>query len=149
MARRAPKNGTHYTYRDRPPRVRVDGFEKSRTRQSEAAACDINNIMRRYEQTGVLPVDGREAFYADVSQMGDYRTALEQVRLANEAFLELPAGLRRRFDNDPAAFLDFTSDPANRKEMQELGLIEPDPVVEGPPGPAENVPAAAETPPGS
>lgn len=108
-----------------PPKVRVSDFGKSRTRQSEAAATNINAIMRKYEKTGLLPKgDARQAFYADVSEMGDYRTALENVRLAEESFMELPATLRREFQNDPAEFLDFCSDPTNRDKMAEMGLIE-------------------------
>ncbi len=114
-----------------PPKVVLDAeyFGKSLTRQSEMAACDINNIMAKYEKTGVLPVEGREAFYADVSMMGDYRSALENVRMADEAFMSLPAKVRSKFDNDPAGFLDFCSDPANRDEMVEMGLIEAPAVV--------------------
>ncbi len=132
----APKNGTHYTAADRPPKVVLTDFDVSKTRQSEAAATNINTIMARYDKTGVLPVDSRQAFYADVSQMGDYRTALEQVRVADDAFMALPANVRAQFENDPALFLDFTSDPANRDQMREMGLIEKKPedepvVVEG------------------
>ncbi len=126
----APKNGTHYTPTDPPPKVRWHPVGKSLTRQSEAADTNINTIMRRYETTGVLPTAGREGFYADVSEMGDYRTALEQVRRADEAFMQLPAHVRARFDNDAALFLDFTSDPANKDEMREMGLIEKNPADE-------------------
>lgn len=135
----APKNGTHYTAIDPPPKPVITRFGKTRTRVSEQDSVDVNKIVARYEKTGVLPVEGREAFYADVSNMGDYRTALEQVRMADEAFMQLPAALRARFDNDAAAFLDFTSDPANRAEMAELGLIEP---LESP----ADVPASPEPP---
>ncbi len=128
----APKNGTHYHAFDPPPSNPTVGFDKSRTRQSEAKDADINNIVARYDRTGVLPTIGREGFYADVSQVGDYRDALERVRVADEAFMQLPAKVRAKFDNDAAQFLDWTSDPGNREEMRELGLIEADPADEPP-----------------
>lgn len=108
----------------RPPPVRIEVFSPSMTRQSEKDSCDINVIMRKYQKTGVLPVKDREAFFADVSQMGDYQEAIERVRMADEAFMAMPAKLRKKFENDPAVFLDFCSNPDNRDELVELGLIE-------------------------
>ncbi len=114
-----------YSTYDPPPGQVLICPEESRTRQSEAAACNINNIMARYEKTGVLPLQGREGFFADVSEMGDYRQAMDQVERGQQAFMLLPAGVRARFANDAAQFLDFVSDPANRDEMREMGLLEP------------------------
>lgn len=122
-----------YSQVNRPPKVLCTCLEKGRTRQSEAKACDVNRIVAKYHKTGIIPVSQRPALYADVSQMGDYRSALEQVQKADEAFMALPSKLRARFENDPAAFLDFCSDPGNRDEMRELGLLEP----EGQPAPVE------------
>lgn len=115
--------------------------EPTLTKQSEAAATDINVIMKRYEQTGLLPQAVREAVFTDVSQVGDFRTALEVIRVAQEGFMQLPAQVRAEFRNDPAEFVDFCSDPGNRARMVELGLVEaetPKPGVEAvkPPEPA-------------
>lgn len=92
-------------------------------RQADAASCDINNIVKQFDKTGTLPMVDVNALYADVSTIGDYRSALEQVALADEYFMALPPKVRERFGNDPAEFLDFTSKPENRKELLEmLGL---------------------------
>lgn len=132
-----------YSEYDPPPKPVLAKFEKTLTRDSEAKDCDVNVIMARYEKTGMLPVDNRQAFFADVSEMGDYRSALHQVKMADEFFMSLPAKVRSRFDNDPAAFLDFVSDPASRDEMVELGLLEKPKASEGPaPGAPEVTPAA-------
>ncbi len=114
-----------YSTYDPPPGQVLLCSEESRTRQSEAAACNINNIMARYETTGVLPVQDRQGFFADVSTMGDYRQAMDQVDRGEKAFMQLPAKVRSRFNNDAADFLDFVSDPTNRDEMREMGLLEP------------------------
>jgi len=113
-----------YTCYDRPPAAAMDKFGKSRTRQADAKDCDINAIMARYEKTGVLPVTQRQALYVDVSEMGDYRTALHQVAEAEGLFMQLPAHVREQFANDPAVFLDFCSDEANQEAMVELGLLD-------------------------
>lgn len=124
-----------YTAYNPPPSVPYVCTGKSLTRQSEAKDCDVNVIMARYEKTGVIPVQSREAFYADVSEMGDYRTAVHQVKMAEEYFGSLPARVRSEFDNDPAAFLDFVSDPENRGKMVELGLLPPETAEEVGPDP--------------
>lgn len=129
-----------YSDYDPPPAVETICPEKTKTRQSEAAEADINVIMKRYEKTGLLPQSAVEAMYQDVSEVGDYRSALEVVRIGQEAFMQLPAQLRARFDNDPAAFVDFVSDPRNRPQLEEMGLVE-----KAPAGPVAS-PAPAGTP---
>lgn len=98
--------------------------EPSMTRQSEAESCDINVLMKRYEKTGVLPMDMREAVFADVSSFGSFREVMETVRKATDAFMELPAATRAQFGNDPVTFIDFCGDPANLPELERLGLVE-------------------------
>lgn len=114
----------HYTKRNPPPKLPFREWGKGRTRQSEADACDVNRIVDRYRRTGVIPSDARNALFLDVSSVVDYRDALDRVSRAQEAFMQLPAKVRARFANDPAEFLDFCSDPANREEMKALGLME-------------------------
>lgn len=141
----APKNGTHYTATDPPPKVVLKDFGASRTRQSELAGTDVNNILAKYLTSGTLPVEGRQAFFADVSEMPDYRTALQQIQMADRAFNALSAKVRARFDNDPAQMLDFVSNPDNRDEMIELGLIEKP--GEAPPGESSPDPPVEEAAP--
>lgn len=107
-----------------PPSTPYEEHSPGRTRQEDKAAADINHIMAKYERTGLLPVTNREAFFADVSNAPDYRTAIERVHAVEDAFMQLPAKVRARFNNDPSSFLDFTADPANRDEMVKMGLIE-------------------------
>lgn len=51
---------------------------ESMTHQSHAETCDINNIIRRYDNTGLLP-DGRgPGSYADITQLQN-KTFAEQI----------------------------------------------------------------------
>lgn len=129
---RKPENGTHFTAIDTPPKVGIMAYGPSRTRQSDAKAADINTIMRQYERTGMIPQVDSEALFVDVSEMPDYRTALDFIRKADNMFMDLPAEIRKKFDNDPAVFLSWTSDPDNREEMIELGMLPRPEVVEEP-----------------
>lgn len=102
----------------------LGGFEPTLTKQAEASSADINTIVKRWMATGALPVHLNQgiAQFADVSEIPDYRGCLDVVLQAQKLFSELPSSVRQRFDNDPAAFLDFTQDPSNLDEMVSLGL---------------------------
>lgn len=141
-----PKNGTHYTAIDTPPKVKVGPFEETRTRVSEQNATNINTIVKQYDRTGYLPQVDREALFLDVTEMPDYRTSLDLIQKADDMFMDLPADLRARFDNDAAIFLDWTSDEDNREEMVELGML-PKPDLVEPAEPAVEPQAPIETPP--
>lgn len=102
----------------------------SRTKQEFTKEVDINNIMKRFEMSGydptVLPVTKRVPLAGDFTQFPEsYHAALNFVNQANDAFMELPAELRARFENDPQKWLKFVDDPANEAELIELGLVLP------------------------
>jgi len=101
-----------------------------RTKQAHKDECDVNKIVKRFEKTGVLAhTAAQQAAYGDFSPI-DYREAVEIVMKADEAFSELPAKVRYRFNNDPQAFLEACENPAYRDELEALGLIEKPVAVE-------------------
>lgn len=127
--------------------------EPSLTVQSEMEACDIDHIVKQYTQTGIWPVNSRQpgsGQFADVSEIGDYREALNVVREAEKAFMALPAMTRAEFQNDPGSFLEFAQNPQNIDRMVELGLAVPAPVEAPSSAPhnagAEGAPSTPETP---
>ena len=93
------------------------------TQQSFKSECDINNILRQFNVTGQLPVGSVQPQYGDFSGITDYQSALNAVMAAQDSFLQLPAKVRAKFDNDPALFVEFASDEANKDEMKALGLL--------------------------
>jgi len=95
----------------------------SRTQQSFRDECDINNILRQFNVTGQLPAGSVQPQYGDFSGITDYQSALNAVMAAQDSFLQLPAKVRAKFQNDPALFVDFASDEANKDEMKALGLL--------------------------
>lgn len=112
-------------------RVGIEFKEPSLTKQSDAQAADINNIMRKYRINGVVDhVSPIMPQFADVSQVGDYQAALNAVMHADELFYSLPAKLRSEFSNDPSLLVHFAQqyhanpdDPVLRRRALELGLI--------------------------
>ena len=107
-----------------PSSFGLDNFEPVLTKQADASAADINLIVRKWQNNGVIPTYLNEgiAQFADVSEMPDYRGALDLVARANALFQDLPAVVRSEFNNDPAFFLDFCQDPRNGEELVRLGL---------------------------
>ena len=91
--------------------------------QSQAEDTDINTIVRRFGLTGELPTGVRAPEYGDFVGTTDYTSALAIIREADEAFYAMPAEVRSRFNNQPAAFLDFLDNPLNRDEALSLGLV--------------------------
>lgn len=99
--------------------------DESMTKQADLPSTDINLIMARYVKTGLLPeLIQREPRYGDFSEVPDYLEAVGIVQLAEEQFMALDAAVRKRFDNDPAQFLEFATDPANGEELVKMGLAE-------------------------
>jgi len=99
--------------------------DPSLTDQSQAADADINTIMARYEKTGTLPDYGQSPMYGDFSDMPTFMEAQEVLRRGSEAFAALPSRVRAEFDNDPAQFVAFASDPGNVDQMRIWGLAKP------------------------
>lgn len=98
--------------------------QPTRTRQCDRAKCDVNNIMAKYEQTGLIDhVHSQPAQYGDFSNVGTYQEALNKIMLAQNQFDALPADLRKQFDNNPAEFVDFVMNPENQQQCQKMGLL--------------------------
>lgn len=111
--------------------------EETLTQQQYRDECDINTILERFGITGELPTNVRQPIMADFIDALDYKDAMNAVRAANEAFMEMPAGVRARFENNPHLFVEFFSREENREEGVRLGLIEPQ----------QSIPKEGETPP--
>lgn len=98
--------------------------EPSLAQQHFKDECDINNILRQFNITGLLPNSPLSPRYGDFTGIGDYHTALNRVIAAQDEFEGLPADIRARFDNDPSKLIEFLDDETNRPEAESLGLVE-------------------------
>lgn len=116
------------TYKLRKNGSRIIGIqneEDSMTDPSFAPECDVNNIVKKYKNTGqITHLAKREGVYADVSTITDLLTATIQVQKASEAFKTIPAELRRKLNEDPAELIEFLNDPKNDEEAIYYGLKE-------------------------
>lgn len=127
-----------------PERHQIHFADESRTKQSEAESCEINNIMAKYERTGLIEHAREGGTYENLPEPMEYQDALNRVMEAQQSFDLLPAAARKEFGNDPAQFLAFVDDPENVQRMAELGLLnEPPQPPAVDPLPVADPPAAA------
>lgn len=93
------------------------------TEQSHKEECDVNNIIQKYDRTGIIThVSKIEARYGDCTG-ADFRAAQDLYLNAQKMFDDLPAHIKKRFNQNAGELLEFMDDEKNRDEAIELGLI--------------------------
>ena len=100
----------------------------SLTDQSQKDDCDINEIVEKHKNAGVLnDLIARglaePKVFDDLTDRPTFQEALHIVQNANDMFMALPAKIRREFDNDPAQFLAAYHDPAQAEYLRTLGVL--------------------------
>lgn len=100
--------------------------EPSKTQQQFKDECDINNIIKKFQNTGEFTHRAKNpGMYGDFSNITDYQGMLHTIQQAQDSFMTLPALTRKKFDNDPGELIKFLKDPSNTEEAIKLGLVEP------------------------
>ncbi len=103
--------------------TRVDCGVEGGAKQSMRDECDVNLIVAQFTKTGFLThVSSGVPSFVDVSEMTDYRSAIEQVRSVEAYFAGLPAGVRSRFRNDAVEFMEYLESGASEEDLKALGL---------------------------
>jgi phage internal scaffolding protein len=147
MAIKAPFLRTPYNY-DTIAASDESGLaceEPSLAQQQFKDETDINNILRQFNITGLLPEAPVSPRYGDFTGISDYKTAIDRVMATNNEFDALPAPIRARFDNDPANLIEFLNNEENRLEAEKLGLVEPKETLEQAPLVEESTPTPKES----
>lgn len=114
-------------------RVVTDCGSQSRTRQEFKKECDVNELMRRYQKTGILPSGGsKEPRFLDCVDVPNFQEAMQLFIDAEAAFMRLPALVRRDFDNDAEKFVVFAQNADNVGKLREWGLAAPEKAPDAP-----------------
>lgn len=121
-----------YAHRDEELHQGIVFEEPSLTDQSQYKDTDINNIVRRYQTTGLLDSPGSVPFetlqYGDATLLPDYQTALDLVNSVQTEFASMPSEIREKFGHDPMQLLEALQDPTKKPMLQEIGLLSKDEV---------------------
>lgn len=116
-----------YAHRDEEHHQGIVFEEPSLTDQSQYKDTDINNIVRRYQTTGLLDSPGSVPFetlqYGDSTLLPDYQTALDLVNSVESEFSSLPSEVREKFGHDPMQLLEALQDPTKQQMLQDIGLL--------------------------
>lgn len=95
----------------------------SRTVQSEKDACDINKIVAKFERTGMVAhLSKGVPRFLDVAELGDFKATADKVIAVERWFQDLPASVRKVFENDPVRLIEMANDPAAAELFKELEL---------------------------
>jgi hypothetical protein len=102
--------------------VKSENNEPSLTKASFAKDLNINNIIKKFQRTGILQkANDFEGTYGEFTSM-DLREAIEKVDRAQSLFLEVPSQIRAQFNNDAGAFIDYATNPTNLSQLRDWGL---------------------------
>ena len=109
-----------------PPDPAIEFIEPSMTEQHFKDECDINHIVSRYEATGVMPSGSNPPLFGDFEKFPtDLLSSRQFFDEAESRFMELPAAVRKEFNNSPLELLAALQDSSNRQRFIDLGLIDP------------------------
>lgn len=108
--------------------VRKVFTKASRVEQNHRDRCNINTILKKCKKTGLLPSRGDAGYYGDFTGVEDFHSNIQRIEAAQQAFMTLPANVRKEFKNDPGMLLDFLSNSENRQKAIELGIL-PKPTI--------------------
>jgi|TARA_A100001015_G_C15036330_1_gene736451 phage internal scaffolding protein len=127
MAKKSLNNIEFKTpYTNPPARCWFETTGESMTQQHFAEESEINNILRSHDRNGVIEhIHRGNAIYGDFSNITDFSDALDQIREAQQEFLNVPSEIREKFQNDAGQFFKFASDPNNLDELIKMGLANP------------------------
>lgn len=92
------------------------------TEQSHEPECNINSMLYKYKRTGIMPnMATVPPIFGEMTGI-TLKEAMDRINTIKTKFMELPAELRDKFDNDPGKVLDFLSDEKNKDEALKLGI---------------------------
>lgn len=133
---------------------KITDFGPSMTKQSFKESTDINKLLDRAAKGESLShLQKHGAMYGDFSDIQDLLTAHERLKKGQQIFAELPAEVRKEFNQDPGQFFTWVNDPANKDNLAEKlpalakrGQDLPNPVRSGDAARLSNQPETAAEP---
>lgn len=93
--------------------------DPSKTIQSQAAEADINNIVKNFGITGMIPQINLPPSLDEFGEAFDFQSAMNVVAAANHSFSQLPAEVRTAFNNDPHRFVATVDEILNDQEGEQ------------------------------
>lgn len=104
-------------------RIQTPVGEHSRTKDQNPDAHNINKIMDKFIQTGLLPeATRRTATYGDNSNSMDLKASMDAIAGSHSDFELLSPYVRQAAGNDPMQLLEMLQTPEGVHDLQLAGL---------------------------
>jgi len=102
----------------------IENGERVLVEQNHKKSVDINYIVKQHAGNAELIAKTQQLtnFRYDNVDTNDFQEMMNQMLHAKETFANVPSGIRKQFDNNPAKFMDFCHNPENTDKLIELGL---------------------------
>lgn len=129
------------------PRKQIIFTVPSMTEQTHKDEVKIQNILKKYQQTGVLKhVNQYQGTYMDMASAPDFQEAQFIIAEAQSMFETVPSHIRDDFQNNAKQFLNFIQNPNNKEAIEAYGLDTSHfPVQEETTSPSTSTPNTTET----
>lgn len=100
-------------------------YKDGRTKQSFKDQCDINKILKKAAVKGGLSHVQKypEAVYGEFDPELDLFVARDRIAQAERIFMDLPAEVRREFNNDAVAFIQYGKKVGIQQLIDEIPTI--------------------------
>jgi hypothetical protein len=100
-------------------------YSDGRTKQAYKDQCDINKILKKAQVKGGLSHVQKypEAVYGEFDGEMDLLTAHERIGKANAIFSELPAEVRREFNNNALEFVQYAGSLSPGELVEKIPAI--------------------------
>lgn len=109
-------------------RVQTINNQPSMTQQQFKNQCDVNQILKKFEKTGMIShLNNNAGNYGDFSTIQNFQSNLNMILNAQSSFDALPSEVRKRFGNNPNNLIEFVQDNSNYEEALKLGLVQQKP----------------------
>lgn len=116
--------------------------------QSQVKDADINTIVARFLQKGIVPQLNTKGIFADTTQFPDLQAATNAIIEAENIFMTLPSFLRENFRNNPQMFFEYLKgnhievdeylrNPKNFEKVQTTESTTPTEIPSGNPQPSK------------
>jgi phage internal scaffolding protein len=108
-----------------PSKTNIQDFGESLTVQEQKESTDVNNILRRFQQTGLIEhVNQNEGQYGEFGSY-DFQENQNMIKRIESSFNELPSSVRNQFGNNPQEWVEHLANPDNIEDMKD-GVIDND-----------------------
>lgn len=95
----------------------------SLTKQEFKDDCDPTKVLAKFQRTGLMEHAQQYQPVFGIQSSMTYHEAMQITANSKSMFAELPAQVRKLFDQNIEAYLEFVSDPENVIDMADDGVI--------------------------